>query len=286
MRRLTRPGCPITFAPAAEAELTKAQLHFEDTGRSGGFKFKAYKHPEVKAALSKMSSDKCAYCEADYDVTQPSDLEHFRPKGAIETDAGLRKPGYWWLAARWDNLLPSCIRCNRKETLTLFDGSRLLSGKGNRFPLNDEERRAHVVGGESMEEPLLIDPCREDPSDFIRFVDNDGNCIAVPVDEDQTSLSAQRARASIDTYGLNRFGLVRDRSRYMGRAKLSLARIERFVRRLDRLPLHREEDRNELECDIADELKVLDDLTCGEDRYTGMLSAVVTPVLAEFNLLL
>ncbi|MEF9674035.1 hypothetical protein QNM99_25505 [Pseudomonas sp. PCH446] len=41
------------------------------------------------------------------------DVEHYRPKGAVSEDAS--HPGYWWVAMDWDNLLPSCIDCNRKR---------------------------------------------------------------------------------------------------------------------------------------------------------------------------
>src|ERR1039458_2761253 len=103
MRRLTRTACPTAFAPLSAAELASARLHFENTGKQDGFEFNAYRHADVKTALSKMTRGKCAYCEDDYDATQPVDVEHYRPKGAIETDAGMTKPGYWWLAAVWEN---------------------------------------------------------------------------------------------------------------------------------------------------------------------------------------
>jgi uncharacterized protein (TIGR02646 family) len=284
MRRLTRAACPPAFLPLAESEFASARLYFGDPGRQDGFEFKAYSHGDVKTALSKMTGGNCAYCEADYDATAPVDVEHFRPKGAIETDAGLMKPGYWWLAASWDNLLPSCIRCNRKERVPLFDGSELVAGKGNRFPLDDENSRAHEIGGEANEMPLLIDPCREDPADFIRFEDIDERCIAVPVEQDPTSLSARRARASIDIYGLNRAGLVQDRSRYMARAKLLIAQLERAVRRFNRMSSDDGENRRDAELDIAEHLGSLARMTSGEDRFTGILDAVIGPAIAVFNL--
>lgn len=49
----------------------------------------------------------------------PLDVEHFRPKSEIdEVDPATFRPvpgraptapGYYWLAAAWSNLLPSCI---------------------------------------------------------------------------------------------------------------------------------------------------------------------------------
>lgn len=233
-----------------------------------------------------MTNGKCAYCEADYDATQPSDVEHFRPKGAIDTDTARIKPGYWWLAAAWENLLPSCIRCNRLERQLLFDGSELSSGKANRFPLADETIRASAVGQEAHEQPLLIDPSVEDPAQLIRFIDDDGRCIAVPIDDDAASLGARKARASIDIFGLNRSGLVRDRSRYMRWAKLSLARLERLARRLDVLAPDETDERAEIADMINEELDYLAGLTCGEDRYTGMLQAIVDPKMNELGLTL
>lgn len=284
MRRLVRVSCPPPLLAAGANELRAARLHFEGTGRQTGFTYKAYRAGGVKVALNALSNGKCAYCEADYDATHPSDVEHYRPKGAIDTDAGRIKPGYWWLAAAWDNLLPSCIRCNRQERQLLFDGTELTLGKANRFPLADEARRASAIGEEADEIALLIDPCCEDPSDYIRFIDDNGYCLAVEVDPDPTSINARKARASIDIYGLNRSGLVRDRSRYMRWAKVSLARLEKLARRLDRLPVDAQDESTEITDLIESELEYLHGLTYGEDRYTGMLQQIMHPRLEMMNI--
>jgi hypothetical protein len=74
--------------------------------------------------LLKLSQQKCAYCESVITASQPGDVEHYRPKGRIRDEngnivttvrcaPGSPHPGYWWLAYRWDNLLPSCTDCNR-----------------------------------------------------------------------------------------------------------------------------------------------------------------------------
>lgn len=57
---------------------------------------------QIKVPLSESSNHKCAYCETD--LTEPStymEVEHFLPKSK-----------YSDLVVRWDNLLPSCKRCN------------------------------------------------------------------------------------------------------------------------------------------------------------------------------
>ncbi len=286
MRSLRRGEQPASLLRAGVAEFAAAKLHFDGTGRQDGFTYKAYGAPDVKSALAAMSNGKCAYCEADYDATQPSDVEHFRPKGAIDTDAGRIKPGYWWLAATWENLLPSCIRCNRREKQLLFDGTELSCGKANQFPLVDEASRATSVGQEANEDPLLIDPCSENPADHLHFIDDGGHSIAVPIDPDPQSLSARKARATIDIFGLNRAGLVRDRSNYLFWAKLSLARLEWFAYELNALPRGADNKREEFANWIEQELDFLDRLTCGEGSYTGMLRALIDPKLAELNITL
>src|SRR5713226_966814 len=106
------------------------------------FKFKAYKGKTVIEHLTSLFSGKCAYCESKYWGTQPVDVEHYRPKGGVmvpqlrsakqsgrsrSTKASntdqykLRKPGYYWLAASWENLLPACIDCTRERNQKIPD---------------------------------------------------------------------------------------------------------------------------------------------------------------------
>ena len=92
----------------AAQELAAARQHFAQSN-PGSFHFKIYKDATVKSALEKLFHGKCAYCETKYEANQPVDIEHYRPKSAYMVDGKLTKPGYWWLAADWTNLLPSCI---------------------------------------------------------------------------------------------------------------------------------------------------------------------------------
>lgn len=94
--------------------------------------FAVYKTDGVRKRLDELFHGKCAYCESFYASTAPVDVEHYRPKGAVHEDAAHQ--GYWWLGMDWDNLLPSCIDCNRKrkqmmpklsaKLLTLQEGTR------------------------------------------------------------------------------------------------------------------------------------------------------------------
>ncbi|NES97910.1 MAG: hypothetical protein F6K32_22405, partial [Desertifilum sp. SIO1I2] len=69
----------------------------------------------------------------------------------------LQRPGYYWLAYEWDNLYLACTGCNQRH-------------KQNLFPLQDPTKRAvnhrHKI---KDEQPLFIDPGKEDPKDFLGF---------------------------------------------------------------------------------------------------------------------
>ncbi len=143
---------------------------------------------------------KCAYCESDIRVNHPGDIEHWRPKGRVIDENGKPihvvtaddgtstvHPGYYWLAYEWRNLLFACEDCNRPSTAKTA-GRRI--GKRNQFPVRDF--RAVRPGEEEYEEPLLINPMDEDPSDHLEM--------------DETGIlkaKTDRGQACIDVLGLN-----------------------------------------------------------------------------------
>ncbi len=216
-------------------------------------KFNRYKEDKVKQALDRLFHGKCAYCESFYAGTQPVDVEHYRPKGGV--DGVDDHPGYWWLAGDWENLLPSCIDCNRKRrqktpiapggqlvTLTEdgdFDRQRTLStGKATAFPLDDGSPRASgETDSVDSEKRLLLDPTRENPDDDLIFhVDRNhlvslvfpkpldpADALALPPADDAGAVAAAantaqvstRGAVSIQVYGLNRLQLVQARTRVL-----------------------------------------------------------------------
>lgn len=178
-----------------------------NAGKSFGKRYKAYGHAEVKAALRKSFGRKCGYCESPYAHVSPVDVEHYRPKGEIHTKTKKIKPGYYWLAADWDNLLPSCIDCNRSREQELADGQVAPSGKANLFPVADERKRATKPGQEAREDPLLLDPCRDDPEQHLEFGE-EGIVLAV---ERPDGTASPKGVATIETVGLQRVDLVHAR---------------------------------------------------------------------------
>lgn len=177
------------------------------------FKFSAYGDPSVRQALGQLFHHKCAYCESRYAGTQPVDVEHWRPKARVDEDEGEEKidfnHGYYWLAASWANLLPSCIDCNRRrEQLLESDGTLRTVGKGNRFPLAPGSRRATALGEEVLEEPLLLNPYTDDPTEHLEFIEEG---VVRPKLVRVTRRPSPKGKASIEVYALNRTALVQDR---------------------------------------------------------------------------
>lgn len=219
------PEVLVAAARKGQLELAAARAWFADPDpKTKEPSFAAYKDIEVKAKLEAMFHGKCAYCETRYSVTQPMDVEHHRPKGRVAEDPA--HPGYWWLAMCWENLLPSCIDCNRQRAQlivateqsleALAASSRPLpafTGKKDSFPIGADGMRAQAEAVTFDDEhALLLDPCRDQPSDFISFSFEPGmpQGVALPIgDEHQRT----RGAVSIQIYGLNRLQLIQERTR-------------------------------------------------------------------------
>ncbi|QFS84377.1 hypothetical protein FIU97_16600 [Roseivivax sp. THAF40] len=251
MRQVNRRDIPAPKALTEDGrpgrnELERVRAHRADPAtRDKSFSFKAYKHDEVKAALEHLFHGKCAYCETFYSAQAPVDVEHYRPKGAVADDP--EHPGYWWIAMDWDNLLPSCIDCNRRRKQQAPDPSASLaelvagamtdakSGKKDVFPVGGT-RAARDTDALEREEAFLLDPCRDDPMEHIAFHLDPGDLwpLALPkrapgaapavaalgdgaaIADHAAALDlSQRGAVSIQVYGLNRLGLVQDRARVL-----------------------------------------------------------------------
>ena len=152
------PGPEILNRAGAEARDLICIAY--DTGqRAFTFDSSIYAAEVVKQVLNEAQYGKCAFCERQ--VGLDSDIEHFRPKSAAQQKRGgaLSKPGYYWLAYEWSNLLLSCTHCNCRH-------------KRNLFPLANPRMRAkHHRQSIGRELPLLINPAEDDPGQFLSFRD-------------------------------------------------------------------------------------------------------------------
>jgi hypothetical protein len=152
----------------------------------------------LKEYLKDYFENKCAYCESFLDVVGWKDVDHFRPKLRVSGNPGHR--GYYWLAYRETNLVPSCERCNR-------------GGKRDNFPVEPES--VHSASPESdllLERPLLLCPYDsrlQDPDAHFRFEFEELNNRFIPTGH--VSGISDHAKELIRICKLDRGGLVTSR---------------------------------------------------------------------------
>jgi uncharacterized protein (TIGR02646 family) len=223
------------------------------------FTFRAYKSVDVVQQLNDSFGGKCAYCEGSWEGTAPVDVEHWRPKGGYAADGRLKKPGYYWLAAEWMNLLPSCIDCNRERTQEFQDAPPHLAGKANKFPLPSEKRRATAVGREHLERPRLLHPYLDDPAEHLEFLDEG----AIAARRTGSSRS-RKGVASIETYGLQRIGLVNRRFARQREIEMWMEVVRRSARRFQQSPS------SETQQDLQDDLGRLETYRDPGGEYSAM----------------
>lgn len=233
--------------------------------KESSFSYKTYKHPSVQQMLEGIFYGKCAYCESKYVKLHPVDIEHFRPKGQIVIEGKETKPGYYWLASNWENLLPSCIDCNRERYQIQLDGQRIKTGKKDKFPIANEKKRAKKPDEEKKEKPLLLNPCDDDPEKHLEFTEEG------VVRPKRNGRLAAKAEESIRVYGLQRRRLVEARKE---RATLVLAQIER-VRELNE-DLNSNINSVETTGRLEREMKILKEYLKPENEYVGMVRQLVS----------
>lgn len=93
MIKLQKPHAPDYLNDETVTRLTEI---FKTTGKN------VWNHDQIKEALLLSSSSKCAYCECKLNSeSNYMEVEHFEDKSSNPDKVVL-----------WDNLLPSCKRCN------------------------------------------------------------------------------------------------------------------------------------------------------------------------------
>ena len=248
----------ITEAGEARARLIRTSL------KSLKINEDLYKAPRL--TLLKLFHNKCAYCESPITADQHlGDVEHYRPKGRVTDEEGkpvfvadghgqqLAHPGYYWLAYDWLNLLPACIGCNRPGQ----SPSGMASGKWDKFPV--AAFRAVKPGEEAQEEPVLLNPWRDDPNDHLIFDDERGVVVG----------KTDRGKMTIRILGLNREALIEERRRAYCSAKAH------YVLLIDAIKQH---NQNEID-DHKSELGMYES---GSAPYSAAARAAVRKVDAAF----
>jgi len=143
-------------------------------------------------AICTIFHDKCAYCEAKLD--EKAQLSWFRPRDNAQQnqDAPPDQDHYYWLRWEWSNMYPACWDC--------FNHKRFL------FPIGKRRARPGTYGVENLyeiEDPLLLDPCFDNPDQHLEFNSTDGSVCA--------KVGSKYGQATINTLGLNRPALKAQR---------------------------------------------------------------------------
>jgi uncharacterized protein (TIGR02646 family) len=182
-----------------------------------------YRHETVRLALINLFYGKCAYCETSTNATSARDIEHFRPKGRISPGNGKKaiSPGYYWLAATWDNLVLACQACNRSQRQLRrnaageFIYEKKATGKLDLFPIRGSEQNRVRLHNQNISDEeqyrLLLHPCQDEPDKHLLF-DDQGNVLPREIN----GVLSDMGEWSIEVYELWRNVLVEERkARYL-----------------------------------------------------------------------
>ena len=193
LERTTAPA--VLVGPRAEKAYQDAEEFFRaDTraARQRQFPFEQaglLDHQEVAASLREMTSARCAFCGiVEWEKPFGLGTHHFRPpQEAVAHDGATSRRHYWWLAYQWENLYLACADCR--------------TAQGAKFPTERSRVRVGTKDGlAEKEEPLLLDPCHDDPERYFIYLDS-GEVVS----------NSQRGEATIETFDLNRPFLVQAR---------------------------------------------------------------------------
>ena len=205
--------------------LRRAHARTESLRAAGRYNEVSAIWSEIKPVYMEIQFNKCAYCERrlegpDAGTTAGSsvtgriehDVEHFRPKGAIDawpdeshpSYAGLSYPyptgaasaaGYYFLAYSLSNYAVACKTCNSEL-------------KGTYFPVA-ESRALSTDDPESLhaEMPYLIYPIGNIDDDPIRLIGFEG---ILPVPIGTSAHNRRRGQITIDLFLLHKRDTLRD----------------------------------------------------------------------------
>ena len=156
-----------------------------------------------RSVFEAICGQKCWYTESRNPGTD-DDIDHYRPKGSVAECPD--HAGYWWTAFDWRNLRLSCHRANRRRRNP--DREAVL-GKGDHFPLLEEDQRWHSPDDTCQEAPALLDPTDPEDPPLLTF-DIDGR-VAVSPAHRESETAVRRVEASRELLHLDWPAFVEDR---------------------------------------------------------------------------
>ena len=268
------------------------QKKYEKTGKRGSRtkdSYAVYSNKQVRKLLVTMFHGKCAYCESKITAIYNGDIEHFRPKGEIQ-EANPNKPGYFWLASEWDNLLFACPFCNQTNTHEFKNGNNIeeaVFGKLDQFPLVSEVHRLNYNHGLiyftdnanyqkafdlEESERLLLNPCKDDNIEKYFKFDEDG---AIITNDGLTDFEEKKAMQSIITYALHRLPLTIAREQKIIKIKAQIKRVENAIINYNSYMAESEEKRIWFEGIMREEMRILKKYKDPDQEYAGLARYII-----------
>lgn len=185
-----------------------------------------YKHEEIKSLLVPNLDTKCAFCESMPNESGYIEIEHYLPKSIYPNKT-----------YSWENLLPSCKRCNLKK-LSLDTG---------KFP--------------------IVKPDIENPSDYFTY-----NNIKMIVKED--ALDKEKAARTITRLDLNQYRLIRPRSELLVSLVVFESNLELAIDELSKAKNSNKISR--LLNNIMESLDQIDELRKQKSKFSGFCRDYIT----------
>lgn len=230
MRKLNHHSveCPKVINDRADVEHSH-NIEAVDSGRFCDISKSVYKSKansdEIRNNLKKMNGDKCCYCGQGTGNDIRMDVEHYRPTNEVRYSKKIKfEYGYYWLSAKWNNLLPSCSNCNSEVYKEVYDYNEgqwieaVLTGKGINFPLyiNPRCEPDHRLDC-FWEIPLIFNPIYINPKNVFSYEksydEEKGFIIFIKPNDGCHSIQRLIADTSISILGLNRAHLCLERAR-------------------------------------------------------------------------
>ncbi|HHU0331268.1 TPA: AAA family ATPase [Klebsiella variicola] len=161
MTPIFRPQCPDFLLPFYDLIGTEFPTDSLDSKRSV-FRPVERHFKRLRSILVDTFEARCCYCEIYADQSSSGVIERFRPRGSPPVNETKRpqSSSYWHLQFDWRNLYWACATCNRY--------------KADRFPLFGESAPPGLRYDQILEheEPILLDPCHDNPDEHLRFLEN------------------------------------------------------------------------------------------------------------------
>lgn len=276
------------------------QERYKKTGSNGirtKQSYSIYSEKSVRKILLKMFNGKCAYCESKITAIYNGDIEHFRPKGKIK-EANPTKPGYFWLASEWENLLFACPFCNQTNTHEFKNGDNIeetVLGKLDQFPLATETHRLKYTHGLiyftdsatykqafdlEESERLLLNPCKDENIEKYFKFDDDGAIIS---NDGLTDFEEEKAQISIFTYALHRLPLAIAREEKIIQIKAQIRRVEIAIKNYNDHLESSDEKKIWFEGIMREEMKILKKFRNSSQEYAGLARYIIDKYFRDAN---